>query len=150
MKLAAALLALCPLGCLAQSPLQEQEIQRAIIQLETGCFANLTPAHVKILKKIPILIVEGDHYDTPRPPPECVTMRQQINAAGGDMTYLQLPQAGLFGNSHMFMQDKTYRFVSNGSVVPAGLVTNVRIGQDVDIVTARINYRFGGPAVARY
>ena len=34
MKLAAALLALCPLGCLAQSPLQEQEIQRAIIQLD--------------------------------------------------------------------------------------------------------------------
>jgi hypothetical protein len=34
MKLAAALLALCPLACLAQSPLQEQEIQRAIIQLD--------------------------------------------------------------------------------------------------------------------
>jgi hypothetical protein len=34
MKLAAALLALCPLGCLAQSPLHEQEIQRAIIQLD--------------------------------------------------------------------------------------------------------------------
>ena len=33
-------------------------------------------------------------------------MRQQINAAGGDMTYLQLPSAGLHGNSHMFMQDK--------------------------------------------
>jgi hypothetical protein len=79
---------------------------RAIIQLETGCFTNLTPAHIKILKKIPILIVEGDHYDTPRPPPECVTMRQQINAAGGDMTYINLPSVGLFGNSHMFMQDK--------------------------------------------
>jgi hypothetical protein len=34
MKLAAALLALCPLACLAQSPLHEQEIQRAIIQLD--------------------------------------------------------------------------------------------------------------------
>jgi outer membrane immunogenic protein len=52
--------------------------------------------------------------------------------------------------NHMFMQDKTYSFVSNGSFVPAGLVTQVRIGQDVDIVTARINYRFGGPAAARY
>jgi hypothetical protein len=93
-------------GFPTQAAIKDPTGVRAIIQLETGCFANLTPAHIKILKKIPILIVEGDHYDTPRPPPECVTMRQQINAAGGDMTYLQLPSAGLFGNSHMFMQDK--------------------------------------------
>ena len=46
MKLAAALLALCPLGCLAQSPLQEQEIQRAIIQLDqrSADFARGTPS----------------------------------------------------------------------------------------------------------
>jgi outer membrane immunogenic protein len=25
-----------------------------------------------------------------------------------------------------------------------------RIGQDVDLLTLRINYRFGGPVVARY
>ena len=45
---------------------------------------------------------------------------------------------------HMFMQDKTYNFVSNGVAFPAGtLVAQNRIRQDVDIVTARINYRFG-------
>ena len=27
---------------------------------------------------------------------------------------------------------------------------NVDIRQDIDLVTARINYRFGGPAVTRY
>jgi len=79
---------------------------RAIIQLETGCFTNLTAAHVDILKKIPILIIEGDHFDTPRPPAACITMRDQINGAGGDMTYIDLPSAGLHGNSHMMMQDK--------------------------------------------
>lgn len=34
---------------------------------------------------------------------------------------------------------------------PAGVLTRVdRISQDVDMVTARINYRFGGPVVAKY
>ena len=37
----------------------------------------------------------------------------------------------------MFMQDKTYRFVSNGVIVPAGIeMAHSRIRQDVDIVTA--------------
>ena len=35
---------------------------KGIIQLETGCFGNLTRPTINILKKIPILIVEGDHY----------------------------------------------------------------------------------------
>jgi outer membrane immunogenic protein len=35
--------------------------------------------------------------------------------------------------------------------VPGGaLVGTARIGGDVDLVTARLNYRFGGPAVTRY
>ena len=47
---------------------------------------------------------------------------------------------------HMFMQDRTYTFTS-----PAGLFVGTdRIGQDVDLVTARLNYKFGGPAIARY
>ena len=45
----------------------------------------------------------------------------------------------------MFMQDKTYNFISNGVAFPVGsLVAQSRIRQDVDIVTARINYKFGG------
>jgi len=79
---------------------------KGIIGLETGCFSNLTPDQIKILKKIPILIVEGDHYEDVRPPAACVTQRDQINAAGGNMTYVQLPNVGLKGNTHMFMQDK--------------------------------------------
>ena len=30
----------------------------------------------------------------------------QINDAGGDMTFISLPDIGIHGNSHMFMQDK--------------------------------------------
>jgi hypothetical protein len=85
---------------------------KAIIQLETGCFDNLTAADIAKLKKIPILIIEGDHYVqadgvTPqaKPPAACVTQMNQINGAGGNMTYIHLPAIGIKGNSHMFMQD---------------------------------------------
>ena len=47
---------------------------------------------------------------------------------------------------HLFMQDKTYNFTT-----PAGLAFGSdRIRQDVDLVTARLNYKFGGPVVAKY
>ena len=46
--------------------------------------------------------------------------------------------------NHMFMQDKTYNFVSNGVVSRWHAVAQSRIRQDVDVVTARINYKFGG------
>jgi outer membrane immunogenic protein len=45
------------------------------------------------------------------------------------------------------MQDKTYNFVSP---VGLGIVGSDRIRQDVDLVTARLNYRFGGPAISKY
>jgi len=54
---------------------------------------------------------------------------------------------------HMLMQDKTYSLISNGVVnfAPAGSLFNqFRIRQDVDLVTARINCRWGGPIVAKY
>jgi outer membrane immunogenic protein len=47
---------------------------------------------------------------------------------------------------HLFMQDRTYTFTT-----PAGVSAGTdRVGQDVDLVTVRVNYRFGGPAVAKY
>jgi outer membrane immunogenic protein len=47
---------------------------------------------------------------------------------------------------HLFMQDKTYNFTNGAGV----LVGSDRVRQDVDLVTARLNYKFGGPVVARY
>ena len=47
---------------------------------------------------------------------------------------------------HLFMQDRTYNFTS-----AAGALVGVdRIRQDVDLVTVRVNYRFGGPVIAKY
>jgi outer membrane immunogenic protein len=55
---------------------------------------------------------------------------------------------------HMFMGDRTIGFSSTGIVPvvgPAGtLVGTDRIRQDVDLITARISYRWGSPVVAKY
>ena len=107
---------------------------KGIIQLETGCFmpgTTLSADDVKVLAKIPILIIEGDHYVTatsptnytpqPRPVAPCPDQFAAIGAAGGDITYIHLPEWPNYlwnnkkktangrpvgtGNSHMFMQD---------------------------------------------
>lgn len=76
-----------------------------IIQLETGCFANLDEAQIAQLAQVPILVMVGDHFGE-QPGPDCVKEMEQVNGAGGDMTFISLPDAGLKGNSHMFMQDR--------------------------------------------
>jgi outer membrane immunogenic protein len=45
--------------------------------------------------------------------------------------------------NHIFLDSRNIAFASPAQTVD-------RISQDVDMVTARINYRFGGPVVARY
>jgi outer membrane immunogenic protein len=46
----------------------------------------------------------------------------------------------------LFMQDRTSTFNAPGGV----FFSNERIRQDVDLVTVRVNYRWGGPVVAKY
>jgi outer membrane immunogenic protein len=51
----------------------------------------------------------------------------------------------------MFMGTRDVSFVSTGAFTPVGTFSGIeRIHQDVDVFTARINYRWGGPVVARY
>jgi outer membrane immunogenic protein len=54
---------------------------------------------------------------------------------------------------HMFMGTQTANFTSNGflGTFPAGTAFGTdRIRQDVDLVTVRVNYRWGGPVIAKY
>jgi outer membrane immunogenic protein len=59
---------------------------------------------------------------------------------------------------HLFMERRNVTFTNNGFFGPAGtLFENERIRQDVDLVTARINYRWGGgpiwgggPTIGKY
>jgi len=47
--------------------------------------------------------------------------------------------------NHMFMQDRLIQFTNNGVLAPAGTAyASDRIHQDVDLVTMRVNYRWGG------
>ena len=50
---------------------------------------------------------------------------------------------------HLFMGDRDVRLTYDPAFI-AALNHNESIHQDVDMVTARINYRFGGPVVAKY
>ena len=47
--------------------------------------------------------------------------------------------------NHLFLGDTTYNWTNAN-----WLYTSVGIRQDIDLVTARINYRFGGPGMTRY
>ena len=46
------------------------------------------------------------------------------------------------------MGTQNYNFTGVG--VLAGNIRNDDIKQDADLVTARINYRFGGPVIGKY
>jgi len=48
--------------------------------------------------------------------------------------------------NHLFMQDRTVGFVDFAG---APFAAN-RIEQDVDLVTVRVNYKWGGPVIAKY
>lgn len=63
---------------------------------------------------------------------------------GFEVGFAQNWSAGL-QYDHLFMSDSNVTFTD-----AAGLTATDSIRQDVDLVTARINYRFGGPIVSRY
>jgi len=85
---------------------------KGIIQLETGCFSNLTKQQIRQIAKIPTLIMVGDYLGN-NPSAQCDAEIAQVKAAGGDITFISLPKAGLRGNSHMFMQDRNNIEVAN-------------------------------------
>jgi outer membrane immunogenic protein len=56
-----------------------------------------------------------------------------------------------FEYDHIFMGDSSHTFINNGVAgAPGTLFGTDNISQHVDLVTARINYRWGGPAIAKY
>jgi outer membrane immunogenic protein len=76
-------------------------------------------------------------------------------AVGVGLEYGFAPNWSLgFEYDHIFMGNSSHTFISNGAFFAAGPagtpVGRDNISQDVDLVTARINYRWGGPAIARY
>lgn len=78
---------------------------KGLNQLETGRFSNPTDDQVATLAEVPILVVVGDYLGND-PEAACLEQMEQIQEAGGDMTFISHPDVGISGNGHMFMQDK--------------------------------------------
>ena len=69
----------------------------------------LTADQIATLATIPTLIIFGDHISQQHFLPafqSCQAYAQAIRAAGGDITFISLPDIGIHGNSHMMMLDK--------------------------------------------
>ena len=90
---------------------------KGIISLESGyaCATSFTDQERATLAKIPMLIVFSDHHaDAPEPfgsrwmtsMGQCRDFAASIQKAGGDVTFVHLPEMGIHGNTHMFMLDK--------------------------------------------
>jgi pimeloyl-ACP methyl ester carboxylesterase len=90
---------------------------KGLVLVEPGVFpARYTDAQVKTLATVPILVVFGDHRDTPtgistRPSWQlsfdgCQELIGRLKAAGGQAQMLDPAAQGIRGNSHMIMQDK--------------------------------------------
>jgi pimeloyl-ACP methyl ester carboxylesterase len=81
-----------------------------------GCPGQYTDEQIKAIAAIPVLVVFGDHRDTPtgigiRPSWQlsfegCQNLINRLKAAGGQAQMLSPAETGVRGNSHMIMQDK--------------------------------------------
>ena len=90
---------------------------KGLVLVEPGtCPPQYTAEQIATLAKVPILIVFGDHRDTPTGLPTlptwqarfeaCQALIGRIKQAGGQAEMINPPERGMRGNSHMIMQDK--------------------------------------------
>lgn len=102
-----------------EAALQNPKAVKGMVLLEPGsCFLEkFTDEEFSILAKIPLLVMYGDHLEGSIEIPnnsygwqqrfnDCNKLIERINNAGGQAEMLHLPAKGLYGNTHMFMQDK--------------------------------------------
>jgi pimeloyl-ACP methyl ester carboxylesterase len=81
---------------------------KALIAIEPAGVGD--PAKADVLKNIPTLMVYGDYIEQDSRWPKIratgVAFAESIKAAGGSVDVVDLPKAGIKGNSHMLMMDK--------------------------------------------
>jgi hypothetical protein len=81
---------------------------KAVVAIESATAGNVSKAAA--LKNTPTLMIFGDYVDQH---PRWATFKkidteyaQAVRAAGGTVDWINLPEIGIKGNSHMMMQDK--------------------------------------------
>ena len=91
---------------------------KGLVLVEPGRCPEYTPDQIKTLATVPVLVVFGDHRETPTGLPSLPTWQQRhemcqgmigrLRAVGGRAEMLAPPDRGIKGNSHMIMQDKNH------------------------------------------
>ena len=91
---------------------------KGLVLVEPGRCPEDTADQIKTLATVPVLIVFGDHRETPTGLPTLPTWQQRyemcqamigrLKAVGGRAEMLAPPDRGIKGNSHMIMQDKNH------------------------------------------
>jgi len=100
-----------------ESALLNPAAAKGLVLVEPGtCPAGYSAEQIATLAKVPLLVVFGDHRDTPTGLPTlptwqarfemCQTLIGRIKQAGGQAEMLAPPERGIRGNSHMIMQDR--------------------------------------------
>ena len=100
-----------------ESALLNPSVAKGLVLVEPGrCPDTYTDEQIKALTTVPILVVFGDHRDTPTGIStrhswqlsfeSCQALLGRVKAAGGDAQMLDPSDRGIRGNSHMIMQDK--------------------------------------------
>jgi pimeloyl-ACP methyl ester carboxylesterase len=107
-----------------EAALLNPAVAKGLVLVEPGrCPDSYTAEQIKTLATIPILVVFGDHRDTPtgisiRPSWQlsfegCQTLIGRIKDAGGQAEMLAPADRGIHGNSHMIMQDKNNLLIAD-------------------------------------
>jgi pimeloyl-ACP methyl ester carboxylesterase len=91
---------------------------KGLVLVEPGRCPEYTADQIMTLATVPVLVVFGDHRETPTGLPSLPTWQQRyemcqamigrLKAVGGRAEMLAPPDRGIKGNSHMIMQDKNH------------------------------------------
>ena len=101
---------------------------KGIVAVESATAGNI--ANAPKLKDVPVLMIFGDYVDQH---PRWSTFKKidieygdAIKAAGGTVDWINLPDIGIKGNSHMLMQDKNSDADRRGDPEMAGRARGCR------------------------
>lgn len=100
-----------------EAAILDSTVTRGLVLVEPGrCPATYTDDQIAALAEVPILVVFGDHRETPTGIPTlptwqdrfeaCETFIARVTTAGGQAEMLDPTAQGIHGNSHMIMQDE--------------------------------------------
>jgi pimeloyl-ACP methyl ester carboxylesterase len=106
-----------------EAALLDPKATKGLVLVEPGRCPNYTADQVETLATVPILVVFGDHRDTPTGLPTlptwqarfeaCQALISRITSLGGQAQMLNPPEQGIRGNSHMIMQDKNNQEIAD-------------------------------------